>query len=232
MALTNEELSIGESHPNSSDFDVQEYIARRTKDPGFLMVEIGHGGTPVAYRSDFTNRRAYIGIESWLRDPYHMARDRIEVLKQEQPEINAFYLSHDPGGEVVREEESEVDAYYIGDYEPTTVLSEGIASEVFLSNVFCDPLVAWRPGSTEKLLAESARLVEDEGVVVARETITPTYAELSEETLNTVGLHALKRIHSVSGSEQTWNKLEKVYNGDLPYLGFRPTSFYLFMAKV
>jgi hypothetical protein len=224
---------LGATRPYIRELDVVEHLDQRAENPAFIMVEFGHGGVPTAYKQpSFTGGRAYVGVENWLRDPWHRQRNHVIKLEAEHPGQNVSFITIASQGEMVRDEDGrERDVYYIGDYSAETVLSDECADEVFLSNDFCDPLIGWNQDRTDKLLAEAARIVSREGVVVVRETITPSYAKLGERVLAEVGLNVRRKLPHVTRFDHIWQQLEAVYDGEPWPRSLHPQSFYLFLAK-
>lgn len=180
------------------------------------MVEFGHGSHPVAYRQParFVGQRSYIGVEAWLGDPNHQAREALQELKTAHPGQNIRYIERP--------------------YGPTTALQDGIADEVFLSNVFGDPHIALLGKFGERaqyLLHEISRLTAKTGVIVIRETITPidAWRVLSDEAIQNAGLQSAAR-HEQTESE-VWKRLESRYDSETGYNLPEWRNFYQFLTK-
>lgn len=225
-------------------FSINDYLIKRQNDPNFVMVEAGHDSVPVAYQqpSNFYGQRAYIGIESWIRDPWNVKREQLNKLHNAYANgQNVFYVTHNLGGKAYKDPAGNR-TYFDGEYEAATVLPDSIASEVFLSNVFCDPVVAQVADRVENLLTEVTRLVDQNGVIVLRETLTPdcTYY-FTNDLMASKGLECRAIIRPTD--TQTWNDLETLYSGK-PYKWLTdvstaryefdpiPQSYYLFLSKI
>jgi hypothetical protein len=220
-----------------SHFDAQAHLAARAANPSFTMVEMGHDWLPVAEHQPtaFTGQRVYIGIEAWLRDPYGAKRSGlVEKTADIRASQNVFFMAQDLGGEVCRDSD-ETPSWYSGEYDTQTVLPDGIADEVFMSNVFCDPHIAHYGDRTERLLTEVARLTADGGKIVLRETITPQYVRLLSSPRNPLvrqlGLQVEARV--APNEEEAWGQLEEVYEADrsCAFLEPRLDSYYLLLQK-
>lgn len=219
--------------PTPTRFDVEAYLAQRDADPNFVMVEIGHDSLPVAYQQpvEFRGKRAYIGIEGWLRDPIGVKGDRLSMLRAtKENDQNIFYISQNLGGAVLRNFDESRHSAYGGSYDPTTNLPAGAASEVFISNVFCDPHIAFSIDRTISLLGEAARIVSHDGMIVIRDTITPNYVNyLSDELFIHNGL---KVVTILTPGDDSWPALEVVFKGEPSnFIPPRPDSRYVFLAK-
>lgn len=215
------------------NFSVDTYLDRRATNPSFVMVEIGHGGLPVAYQQNpgFTGQRAYIGIEAWLRDRWNRQRDRKvdqhNALRQGQ---NIFYVAQKLGGSVLYDEDNPRYSWYEGEYDPKTLLPDGTADEVFLSNVFCDPHIADSRDATTRLLSEAVRLAESSGMIVLRETITPhKTVYLTSRLIDDYGLRVEGGV--IPSDENAWSKLEELYKAEPSKMGPSYGSYYLFLSK-
>lgn len=198
-------------------YNFSDHLRRRSLLPSFIMVEIGHDSLPVALQQPrpFTGTSAYIGIETWLRDPTGTKQGALakRVLNACTTEDNIFFIKQDAGGKVIRDTDGHRTSYYHGSYEPTTPLPPGSADEVFVSNVFGDPLIAYATESSGLLIKEIARITRPSGVVVIRETITPRNTwRLTPENLIT---HGLEPIANVTPDHDDWPSFELVYNGEL-----------------
>lgn len=215
------------------NFNVDTYLDSRANNPSFVMVEIGHAGLSVAYQQTpgFTGQRAYFGVEAWLRDEWGRQRERQEEQHKALGDgQNIFYIAQELGGVACYDEEDPRYSWYDGEYNPKTSLPDSIADEVFISNVFCDPHVAYSPDATSKLLAEAVCLVDPNGLIVLRETITPgKVGFLTNSLVHTTNL----KVEGVARPTNygIWDKLEEAYNAEprkhAPSLG----SYYLFLSK-
>lgn len=215
---------------------IEVHLQHRTNDPKFIMVKFGHDAVPVAYNSaaTFEGDRAYIGIESWLRDPHGSKRDHLRRKHADHVgNQNIFYLTQDVGGEVKRAEEpgGGTTAWYEGPYQTETILPRGVAGEVFASNVFSDPYVAYSKERTEAALTEMFRVAEPGAMVVIRETITPDLEKhFSLEMLDQLGTESMALVRYGLEPDELWDELESHYRGTSAYDPAR-NSFYLLMKK-
>lgn len=212
-------------------FELDCYQAERLAQPGFTMVEIGHDTLPVAYQQprSFTDGRAYIGIEAWLRG-YGNSRQLMLQNQHEQRANgqNIFYITQSPGGKVLHEGE---DSWYEGDFDPTTLLPNEAVDEVFISNVLTDPFMAGTKNSVELLIAEAARLLRPGGCLIIRETITPEYKFQLKELL--FESHGLQVVDYLTPSDRAeWDKLEAVFKAEPAQFEPKPNSFYLFLQRM
>lgn len=213
-------------------FEVKDYMQQRAENPSLVMVEIGHANLPVAYQQpfSFTEQRAYIGIEAWLRG----GKTGLAKMKRDNPAgQNIFYISQDTGGKATVN--PYVPAEYEGPFDTQTRLPDKAADEVFASNVFTDPLVGEDEERSSKLLAEVSRIIDDDGVIVLKETATPEHSTYirNEEFLALFGL----QVAAVAKRDRwwrnsLWRKLEYAYKhprdlGENDYT----KSFYLFLTK-
>lgn len=207
----------GEYEPPRFDFD--GWLATREQDPNFVLVELGHGANPVALTQSFEDHRAYIGIEAWASKTYFtVAQERIMDLRRSRPTENIFFLSMPDSGNV----ESQDDV--------TTLLPDGAADEVLLSNVLGDPNVRQRPDGIAVVLAEAMRLIGDDGKVVVRETMTPFFFMVLETVFDLeLNLEAVS-----SRRDSSWEKMSGTYSVQQP-IGdgdFAPASaFYMILSK-
>ena len=226
-------LPAGQSM-NGQEFDFKAYARHRTQNPNFIMVEFGHGLRPVAYRqpAGFTGQRAYVGVEAGLREAKLHARAQLGVLQAKYPDENITYIDQDlnKNGNRVERILSRLmrPIGFVGLYDPSTILPDGAADEVFLSNVFGDPQVANSKVRTQRLLDEVSRVTAEKGMVVIRETITPTVAQasLTGAALQNAGLQTAG---SYTQEDQCWDHLEGVYGAGRGY--YRLTNFYQFLTK-
>jgi hypothetical protein len=228
------EYELGKDIIPVGDFEVEDYLAERSAQSDFLMLEIGHSGGPAAYQQlgGFTDKRPYVGIEAWLRDPYRLTQKEIDKLAtQADREQNIFYISHNLGGKVERDfHGGEYESWYEGKYDPATLLPDECADEVFIGNVFSDPMVAYSKDRTASLLHEAARLTGKGGMVVMRETITPHRVRyVSEELVREAGLVLLGVINP--DEAETWDKLEQVFSVESFQLPPKPEYFYAIYMK-
>lgn len=215
---------------SGESFDVDSYVRRRVEQEQFTLVEIGPRATPVCTKQPFTFRdgRCYIGIEANLRDPCGVARSLVNELLKAHKDENIFYINHDLGGGSQRDiDDPDGESYFVGEYDATTILPEGCADEVVISNVFCDPHIAFSPERQDALLREAGRLVADAGVVVIRDTITPRYTALSRLSYETTGLAP---VGTVDYRSDEWRSLESLYDGEpVNYFDYR--GYYLFLQQ-
>lgn len=214
---------------------VSQHMEVRNADPDFVMVEIGHDAVPVAYQQTvpFIDRRAYIGIEAWLRNPYGNKPGFVQLLHDNNngQSQNIFYINHPPHVAVVRDEDNH--SYLDGLYHEytETILPDAVASEVFVSNVFCDPHIVYNLTFTKALLNEATRLTKIGGRIVLRETITPnSVMYLKKELFEECGLNIIAKIESETAGD-LWDQLERVYKGDPTSIPPRVGSYFYILEK-
>lgn len=213
-------------------FNVCDYLDRRTGTSPFVMIEFGHGPYPlVANCPDFFNgERAYIGIEACMRSGKAKGERRREDFSEYYDDINAIFLTHDLGGS---ENEFAVssDEWYEGAYEAETVLCDGAGDEVVASNVFCDPYIGRNFDRTNRLLGEMSRLAGD-GVIVLRETLTPSEVRYVNYVASHLGLETLAEV--TPRDSFAWERLESFYGTHKEQSSSsdpRPDGYYLFLAQ-
>lgn len=228
MILKDRVFELDPSTNSSPDFSVDKYLKTRAENPDFVMVEIGHGNFPVAFQQGgFTGDRAYIGVEAWLRDLCGK-KNYVESLRQQRGEQNIFFIDHDTIG--TTDWSCDPDGgflEYTGSYSAETILPPGTANEVFLSNVFGDPHVAFSGGS-EALVKETSRLAKLGGFVIIRETITPHFLQLSVDQVENSGLEVTKIV--TQEDEHEWQALQELYVSD-PHSLSRRKNQYIFLQK-
>ena len=212
-----------------------QYMEARNADPDFVMVEIGHDAVPVAYQQPvpFTDRRVYIGIEAWLRNPYGNKPGFVQSLHDQNngQAQNIFYIHHPSHVAVIHDEDNY--SYLAGLYHKytETILPEGVASEVFVSNVFCDPHIAYDRASTKALLTEAARLVKAGGRVVLRETITPnSVMHITDELFEECAVKVITKIEYKTAGD-IWDLLETIYKGDPTSMPPHPDSYFYILQR-
>lgn len=224
--MSGEFLLAGDEHGmNAQAFNVQDYMSNRGIHEDFVIVELGHNAVPIARnQQDLIGNRVYVGIEAWTRDRKHShylqhlgdsaLKNTFFIDQYLYPEMKhaTDRLSHD--AEIFSEP-----------YDPTTILPDNAADELFLSNVFGDPHVHAGPGRPQLLLREAARLLAPNGTLVIRETLTPHF---SQSTLADAGLHTVHR-QDYRDDKVFWEELESVFNGGNQHALVEPTSFYLFI---
>lgn len=226
-------LNNGEIRPQ--DTRVDDYLEKRANNPGFVMVEFGHDSLPVAYHQgfEFAGKKAYIGVEGWLRDPIGIKKQGLARLRADlQNDQNTFFTNLDTGGVVNRDDPK--DAWYDGQYNTVSLLPDGAADEVFASNVFCDPLIAYDKTKISSLLGELRRTAGNDATVILRETLTPRNTEyrFNDELFMSAGLAVTNRV--TPDIAEDWEKLERVYKADPTdtILPPNPSSFYLFLVPL
>jgi SAM-dependent methyltransferase len=220
-------LVSGEPGVNAPVFDVQDYMSNRDRREDFVIIELGHNAVPIARnQQNLTGNRAYIGIEAWTRDRKHShylqhlgdsaLKNTFFIDQYLYPEMKhvADRLSHD--AEIFSEP-----------YDPTTILPDNAADELFLSNVFGDPHVHTSPDRPQLLLQEARRLLAPNGTLVIRETLTPHFPNNAAK-LADAGLYIAHR-QDYSSNDILWKELEGVFNGSDSPVQVEPTSFYLFI---
>jgi len=225
-------IETGAAQPvQPASFDVLNYLAERLARPSFIMVELGHGGQPVAYQQGtFMGQRAFIGIEAWLRDAGHEERTRLQALQAAHPEQHTAYIEQRLADDNDPTSPHRPLRKYGGTYDPTTILPDGAADEVFLANVFGDPHVADSDERTQHLLDEVSRLSAVNGVVVIRETRTPLNA-IGGLTAVMLGRSGLQKAGSITPADGLWKELESLYDGNKPRLETAEDDFYYFLTK-
>lgn len=204
----------GLAAPAETGFELGSYLQERTEKPDLIMVEFGHGPVPVAHQQpfNFDGQRAYIGVENWMRDPLSESREAIEEIREDRDgsdNPNVFFITRQLDGEVHREFDEESSySWYEGPYAASTHLPDGAAHEFFASNVFSDPLIAFNDERMSSLLREGTRVTDDEGILILREVITPTYAKdmLAPEYLAAFGLKVALMQRKVL-DRKTWQEL-------------------------
>ena len=229
-------LAIGPGSPevNGQEFNLGAYLEQRNQSHNFVMVEFGHGLRPAAFRQsvEFTDQRVYIGIEPWLRNSRSNGERRLYHLQAENSEQSISFIDQDldKGGTRTQRRLSRVGRVlgFVGLYDPSTILPDGAADEILLSNVFGDPQVAGSKKRTKRLLDEVGRLTAEQGMVVIRETITPLNAQhsLTKIALQNAGLKAAK---CYSPTDEKWESLEAVYGAGKRY--WHSDRFYQFLIK-
>lgn len=197
------------------EFDVDGFLAARTAPEDFLLVEIGHGPHPIVFNqaSKYVGQAAYIGVEKWLRDRYAVKDDLIRA--QLHPSLNAFFME-------------------LGMWaDPTTHLSDGVADEVFLGDVFSDPIIGNKGGGDkpEAILGESARLLKPTGTIVIRNTETPDHASVNKKMIKAAGLDLLGLLKKTKTSPREWAQLEQFYDANPMGMRAEKKSFYMFLGK-
>lgn len=233
------ELSTSEQEQASpAGFDLNAYLLNRQTNPNFIMVEIGHGGNPIAVHQEFKDKRAYVGIESWQRR--HPAFDKLwaETLSsiRQRKKENVFFLDQDTGIKSINSYENNSFGINNGRYDENkveTAFPDGTVDEVYLSNVFGDRQVASEQ-NTKLLLKEVSRIVDKNGKIVIRESITPERSLLNMddyEDLKQAGLET-KAKYYVDSDPKEWIILEKAYRGSHNPIGISPDSYYLILSKI
>lgn len=213
-------------------FSVENYLEQRRTMPAFTMVEIGHGHCPVIgiQPNGFRGQQAYIGIEAGMRTLADNQAAQTAQFRTRYASQNAFFLLHDIGeGKMVWPNPYSDEEQYHGEYNTQTILPDNAADEVFVSNVFCDPLIARDFGRTMLLLNEVSRLVDNSGTIIMRETITPwEVGAVVPEVLDAVGLQQVGTVTPSDGKD--WRTLERTYGCEHDS---RPhhKSYYKFLGK-
>jgi hypothetical protein len=210
---------------------VGDYLSQRCAHPDFIMVEFGHELIPVAHQQpfEFRGRRAYIGVEAWLREP--CMDQAISKLRASQLGQNIFFITHNLGG-AVQWDDSKEGSWYEGQYDATTELPALSAREVLASNVFGDPHIAEYPERTDALLRELARLADMKGKIIIRETVSPQNIKYLDEGLwHNAGLTLDTTV--TPDYIQEWYALERIFNGEQgSSLYQEPESFYMLLSKI
>lgn len=213
-------------------FSIEEYLAQRD-DAGrtFTMAEIGHGGVPVAFKQPvpFAGERTYIGLENWMRGDKSWTQ---RLMAKRSFDDNVFFMNYESGGAVHSASEGgRVERWYSGPFDTESLLPDESCDEVFASNVFCDPYLAYSRERTQKLLHEMQRVTAKDGMIVLRETITPVFVdEIDTTMLLEIGLQPVHIEDVECADPETWGMLEERYNGESMHDRY-PGSYYLFLAK-
>ncbi len=197
---------------------VAEHIAQRAQNPNFVMVEIGHGCFPACENDDFTDDRAYVGIEANLRNN--------ATIPKPPHRQNWFFIDTDTK---VQLSTHEYDRYTINphDYDPSSILPDDSADEVFLSNVLTDRIVAYN--FLAKLVPELARIVTKNGVIVTRETYTPKVKLFKFEQLLAINNLVLAQTINFNVNPDSFMDLERTYFGHSINIAEKPESYYQFI---
>jgi hypothetical protein len=220
-------LAGDESGMNAQVFNVQDYMGNRDVREDFVIVELGHNAVPIARnQQNLTGNRAYIGVEAWIRDRKHshyLQHLGDSALK------NTFFIDQYlyPEMEHATDRLSHDAEVFSESYDPTTILPNNAADELFLSNVFGDPHIYASPDRPRLLLQEATRLLAPNGTMVIRETLTPHFPQ---SALTDAGLHIVHR-QDYGDNEIFWGELESVFNGGNRFALVEPTSFYLFIQS-
>ncbi len=235
-------MSSAEPQPQSldaysviHDFDVQAYLENRDTNSSFIMVEFGHGPSPVAFQQPvpFKGDRLYVGVEAWLRDPLGRIRESVKVEQAERQDQNIVFIDQC----LRRDGRRNTDALalsnppqrYLGPYIPTTDFPDASVDEVFLGNVIGDPHLAESRFRIQRILNEVSRIVSNNGMIVVRETLTPLSAHrrLSAVALQKAGLQEIGRYVPM---DELWSNLEERY-GVKSKKKVLSMSFYQFLNK-
>ncbi|HEY5152773.1 MAG TPA: hypothetical protein VII55_02255 [Candidatus Saccharimonadales bacterium] len=224
-------------------FDAANYLTHSVARTNFILVEIGHDELPIAYRqATFTGQRAAVEFDAWLRDPDYKKRRHLDELEAQyalraQDPKDPYQKQNIAFVEQILAPENDPSSThrplkrYGGTYDPTTILPDGAADEVFLGNVFGDPHIAHSDGRTRSLLDEANRLMAADGVVVIRETIDPLNAVggLTDAMLERSGLQTAAHLTPQSCE---WRQLEPLYDGGETEPCPGPEAFYQFLTKI
>ncbi len=227
--------TVDDREKDGSSFSVEAYLLERAKNSRFTMAEIGHDSLPVAYQQpfEFRGQRAYFGIEVWLRDPIGSKHERIKELRETvENGQNVIYLDHNPGGIVERDGYAEEGghSWYVGEYDAQSILPDTVVKEVFVSNVFSDKHVACSQERTAALLKEAVRILQEDGVIILRETISPeNMMYLTEELIQEMGLQVEEVVEP--DDQERWQMLETIYKAEPANVAPQPGSCYLFLSK-
>lgn len=220
------------SHESPQEgFNIDAYLTTRENRENFVIVELGHNGVPIARKQhDLTGGRAYIGIEAWIRDRKH---DHYKQHLGDAALKNVFFLDqylYPKMEHAINRASHDAETYNEKGYDPTTILPNGAADELFLSNVFGDPHIHSDSDRPPLLLREAKRLLAPNGTLVIRETFTPHFPS-RPEILADAGLKIVHR-QNHGDSRGIWGDLEGAYNGGNKWALVEPTSFYLFIQHV
>ncbi len=187
---------------------LDQYLHERDNNPDFLMIEFGHGDTPVhTLQPTFTGQRAYIGVESWMRDPDGKKRQYIDQILRTREDQNVFFMES---------------------YQ-SELLPDDIADEVVLSNVFGDPKVAHDADASVEILHTVSRLLHDTGRLVVRETLTPHLAGRGLELAPSYGFRG--PVWECGKNSRRWNMLEDRFGSQQSLCGTNAGSFYAILSK-
>ncbi|HVV66885.1 MAG TPA: hypothetical protein VHB72_02320 [Candidatus Saccharimonadales bacterium] len=190
---------------NNPSFDLRSWLDERKHMPKRVTVELGYGGQPLVMQHPIGPEQAYIGVEANL-NPYYTdpqvsvagftgpigGYDKKGIqahLRSQRPEDNIFFI--------------DIDAKHS---DGRSVLPDGAADEVYINNVFDDPIIHGSSNGTYNLLAEAARLVTNEGKIIIAD-------ELGEGTIpmnyfEKIGLKA-DAFYAFSDSPEEWRMMEE-----------------------
>ena len=209
---------------------IPAHLTRRLQANDFVVVELGHRFTPIVLNNArrFDDESWYFGVETWIRDSGQESPLALNHWRTIFADQNVEFVTHNPGGSTQKVSDGDtVSVKYRGEYDPTTILADEIADEVFLSNVFTDPMIARYQERTKALLGEAKRLMKPDGKLVLRETITPEIFRFGAGVLAREGLE-LEEHYMRSDSGALWSTLEHSY-GDRERTTER--SYYQFIGK-
>lgn len=227
-------------------FDTLAYLQERAKKDTFVMVEFGHDSLPVAYHQSrpFTGNRAYIGYEAWMRDYEGEKKSRLlERHSQYDGDSTNIHFQTLALGGMVRtladENEESVERWFEGEYNPATPLPDESVEEVLLGNVFGDPHISYAQSRTNALLSEATRILNNDGLIVIRETITPHNSRTSKEDLarwprmktsleSSIEAHGLDVLGYTTPQDKEWQALENEFMSERYY---NKGAYYLFLSK-
>lgn len=217
-------------------FDLNAYLQQRSTNPNFIMIEIGHGAIPAVEHQAFRGHRAYIGIESGQRFKPEfdaLLSNTLSKIKRRKDE-NIFFHKHDTGYRPKRPRQSDAPGVERGRYgrgKVKTIFPHGAADEVYVNNVFGDPQVGVGRNA-QMLLKEIRRLIDDDGRVVIRETLSPKKSQLSlmsDKAFMRKGFKVEAK-YVLETNPEEWNALERTYMGNGNYRRFSG-GYYLVLSK-
>lgn len=212
----------------ANKFSVDSYLEARAQSPNFVMVEYGYRENPAALvaDADFTNNRAYIGVDAHIRDPIGEASSSLKKRLNRVEGQNVFFVDQDLGGTLLFDD-PELGCDYVGKYDAQTILPDNVADEVFASNVLCDPMVADYQDRTYSFVAELARVTSGAGYIVLRETISPREVRFLDEA---IGIFGLEKVMTVEPDSSEWETLERSYSPHLISV-MAKSSYYMYLQK-
>ena len=216
-----------------SPFDALSYLKQRAEKDAFVMVEFGHRYLTTAYQQSrpFRGNRAYIGYENWMSDPSGEVKEKLfERHGQYSGESTNIHFQTLALGGVMRSIEtssSKKQRWFEGEFNAATQLPDESVEEVLFGNVFGDPYLCHAQSRTDTLLGEATRILNKDGVIVIRETITPNNSKTNAADLarwprmetsleNSIKTHDLTVLAHFTPEDEEWSSFENQYMSE-PY---------------
>lgn len=188
---------------------VGEHLEYRRTAKELVVVEFGHRAEPICLNQPdyYIGGRAYIGVEADLRDPSGVVKASIQdKIKSERDRQNWFFITNCPDAVIDRYEDDPHLSYVLSGYDATTILPDKSADEIFLGNVFSDPMIAHDPRALRSLVDEVSRVATNGSKIISRETTTPWNLPL--HNLNILDLNQIVKV--IPGSVE-FQLLEEIY---------------------